>query len=303
MGRIVVGVDESPTAQAALRWAVAEADARGWATTAVLAWTYLKQHYGAPGGHFQPGYGAAQADDALARLVGEALGEAAGKVEQQTVCDLPVPGLLGASEGADLLVVGARGFGGFRGLLLGSVSQQCAHHTQIPIAVVRQPQSGVHADGPIVVAVDGSSTSRRALAWAADAARARQARLVVVHAWLPTMLVTFDCALPVDAEPFATAAHRVIDEALEGVETDGLGEPVERRLIEDTPARAILDAATDASLIVVGSRGRGGFAGLLLGSVSQHVITHADCPVVVVPPTEPGVTPEDRNEEEITNGH
>ena len=303
MGTIVVGVDESPSAKAALRWAVHEGEARGWTVKAVLAWTYLQQHHVASDTKFEPDYGPDQAADALSRIVADTLGDEAGRIEQEAVCDLPVPGLLAASEDADLLVVGARGLGGFRGLLLGSVSQQCAHHTRIPIVVVREPESGFDHERPIVVAVDGSSTAMRALQWALDAAKARKAPVTVVHAWRPIMLATLDYSVPiVDVEAFATAGQQVIDEALAAVDLGGLPAPVERLVVEGAPARSILAAADDASLVVVGSRGRGGFAGLLLGSVSQHVITHAACPVVVVPPSERGVTPEDRDKEDDSDG-
>ncbi len=303
MGTIVVGVDESPSAKAALRWAVHEGQARDWNVKAVLAWTYLQQHHRESDTKFQPDYGPDQAAEALARIVADTLGDETAGVEQETICDLPVPGLLAASEGADLLVVGARGLGGFRGLLLGSVSQQCAHHTRIPIVVVREPESGFDHERSIVVAVDGSSTSMRALQWALDAARARKAPVTVVHAWRPIMLATLDYSVPiVDVEAFATAGQQVVDDALAAVDLGGLPAPVERLVVEGAPARSILEAAADASLIVVGSRGRGGFAGLLLGSVSQHVITHAACPVVVVPPSERGVTPEDRDKEDDSDG-
>jgi nucleotide-binding universal stress UspA family protein len=302
MGTIVVGVDESPSAKSALRWAVREGDARGWTVKAVLAWTYLQQHHIDADTKFEPDYGSAQAAEALSRIVTDTLGDDAAGVEQETICDLPVPGLLRAAEGADLLVVGARGIGGFRGLLLGSVSQQCAHHTPIPLVVVREPEAGLDEHGRIVVAVDGSSTSLRALRWALDAARARKAPLTVVHAWRPIMLAAIDYSAPiVDIDAFATAGQKVVDDALAEVDLSGLPAPIERLVVEGAPARSILDAATDASLIVVGSRGRGGFAGLLLGSVSQHVITHAACPVVVVPPAERGVTPEDRDKEETSD--
>ena len=94
MGTIVVGVDESPSAKAALRWAVHEGEARGWTVKAVLAWTYLQQHHVASDTKFEPDYGPDQAADALSRIVADTLGDEAAGVEQEAVCDLPVPGLL-----------------------------------------------------------------------------------------------------------------------------------------------------------------------------------------------------------------
>jgi nucleotide-binding universal stress UspA family protein len=139
MGLIVVGVDESAGAAAALRWAMTEAEARGWSPRAVLAWGYLDQHHATPGQSFDPAYGEADAQAALDAIVAEVVGSArAATVDRKLVNDLPARALLDASEGADLLVVGARGLGGFRGLLLGSVSQQCLHHATCSVAVVRE---------------------------------------------------------------------------------------------------------------------------------------------------------------------
>jgi nucleotide-binding universal stress UspA family protein len=133
----------------------------------------------------------------------------------------------------------------------------------------------------IVVGVDGSAESQRALAWALDEARRRRATLQVVHAW---KIPQPDPYLPVVLGPevFETSARTVLREAVAGIEADPDGPAVETELVCDSPAHALLDAAKDADLLVVGSHGRGGFAGMLLGSVSQHVLHHATCPVVVV---------------------
>lgn len=132
-GIVVVGVDGSEGSQRALRWAAAEARLRGAPLRVVHVWSYADQ----PGGTFDPAYG----DDDARRLVDDALAalgdDAAGlTVERVAVCDLPARGLLDAAAGADLLVVGSRGLGGFQGLLLGSVGQQVAHHARIPVVVV-----------------------------------------------------------------------------------------------------------------------------------------------------------------------
>ncbi|HET9443136.1 MAG TPA: universal stress protein [Acidimicrobiales bacterium] len=132
-GTVAVGVDGSEGSRRALRWAAAEARLRGAGLRVVQAWTYLDQ----PGDRFDPTFAE---DDVRRQLQAEldAIGpEAEGlAVELVAVCDLPVRGLLDASDGADLLVVGARGLGGFEGLLLGSVSQQVAHHARGPVVIV-----------------------------------------------------------------------------------------------------------------------------------------------------------------------
>jgi nucleotide-binding universal stress UspA family protein len=148
--------------------------------------------------------------------------------------------------------------------------------------------------GTIVVGVDGSEGSLEALRWAADEARLRGAKLVAVHAWsapyAPAMPgIGEPAALPVDR----TVVQQAADEALEaslreaGVTREGI--ELERAVIEDSPAYALLDQAEDADLLVVGSRGHGRIAGALLGSISQQVAQHAPCPVVIVraPKAEP----------------
>ena len=267
MARIVVGVDESEGAAAALRWAAEEGRLRGRPVTAVLAWTYLDQH-GATPGSFDPKYGAEDARTALDGILSGVLGStAADAIDREVVCDLAAPALLGVATEEDLVVVGARGMGGFRELLLGSVSQQLLHHAPCPVAVVRTAgRSG--GERGIVVGVDGSPPSRRALAWAVEEGRLRSAVVTVVHARDPG-----------DA---AQTAEAVLDAALEGVDVTGLPAPLERRLVTGGPAPAILEIAHDAQLVVVGSRGGGGFAGLVLGSVSQQCAQQASCPVVIV---------------------
>src|SRR5688500_12419628 len=120
----------------------------------------------------------------------------------------------------------------------------------------------------IVVGVDGSDHAQQALAWAADEARRRGARLVVLHAWhVRAMALTGPHAAAVFAqsEPFDRAGAQTVDEALAGVDTTGL--EVEARVVRSTPAHALVEASRDADLVVIGSRGLGGFAGMLLGSV------------------------------------
>jgi nucleotide-binding universal stress UspA family protein len=136
----------------------------------------------------------------------------------------------------------------------------------------------------IVVGVDGSDHARKALQWAVDEARLRHAQLVAVHAWHYPYLSSGPLA-PAPEVPLngiEDEARGVLDHALERIDTDGLEQPIERLSVCDGSAHALLDAAKDADLLVVGSRGRGGFAGLLLGSVSQEVAHHAPCPIVIV---------------------
>jgi nucleotide-binding universal stress UspA family protein len=194
--------------------------------------------------------------------------------------------LLDASEEADVLVVGARGLGGFRGLLLGSVSQQCLHHATCPVTIVRE---GRHDFGEpiarIVVGIDGSETARQAFEWAVDAGRLHQASVEAVHAWGLFVSVGDPYGRVIfDPTPLKDAARRTLDAVVDSADTRGLPTPVTRTLSSGNAAASILHAAEGADLVVVGSRGLGGFKGLVLGSVSHHIAHHAMCPVVVVPP-------------------
>jgi nucleotide-binding universal stress UspA family protein len=294
--RIVVGTDASDGARRALQWAVEEAKARGARLEAVHAWHY--PYLPVPPLMPPPAPGAdafeVAARDELDRTVASV--DASGlstPIDRALVFEGAANALIEASKGADLLVVGSRGRGGFSGLLLGSVSQEVAQHAECPVVIVPSPRRGTQMVGReagapierIVVGVDGSQGARRALGWAVDEAMLHNARLEVVHVWHYPYLP----ASPLGAAPapplyeFEDEARRTLDRAVDSVDTSGLATPPERVLITNGAAAALIDVAKGADLIVVGSRGRGGFAGLLLGSVSQELAHHSPCPVVIVP--------------------
>lgn len=137
----------------------------------------------------------------------------------------------------------------------------------------------------IVVGVDNSPGARRALEWALDEAALRDATVVAVHAWqLPYVLSTPLGVVSVPVDEDATAeAEAELAAVIDEVAAAHPGTPVERQVVLGSPAAALIEEGADAQLIVVGSRGRGGFAGLLLGSVSHQLAHHAPCPVVIVP--------------------
>ena len=287
MTQIIVGMDESDGAATALRWAVCEGASHDWQLRAVLAWGFLDQHQLDATDTFDPDYNAEVARQTLAAAVERAVGEeAAAQIAQEVVCDLPARALVERSAAADLLVVGARGLGGFKSLLLGSVGNQCIDHARCPVVVVRPGTDPVrHLTERIVVGIDGSPTARRALRWALDLARQNHAEVEVVHAWQPAVIGGAFTPVLVDPKVWNDAAERTIDQAIAAEDTTGVD--VTRTLSCGGAAGAILDAARDADLVVVGSRGLGGFAGMLLGSVSHQVAHHARCPVVVVRPDGP----------------
>lgn len=138
----------------------------------------------------------------------------------------------------------------------------------------------------IVVGVDGSAESKVALRWALEEAQAREARLVCVHAWLfPSPVAPDDLRMDWERDLFGQLqedAESVLETAMAEVGPDEEKVPVERSVVEGPAAAVLLRAAEGADLLVVGSRGLGGFRGLLLGSVSQQCAYHASCPVVIV---------------------
>ena len=287
MRKIIVGVDESPGAASALRWATEEGSVRGWPVEAALAWGLLNQHHPKPDAPFDRDYCAEDALEALRTYVDDAVGP--GGVSLRVTNDLPARGLIELAdvEDASLLVVGSRGFGGVRATLLGSVSYECVHRATKPVVVVRDGMRH-HQDARtprVVVGIDSSPAALEALTWAIDEAVARRAELQVVHAWQLPYVGTdiYGAMLTVKPDTFEDAARQIVEQALAKVDTAGLEDRLLTAVVHDGPASAVLAAAEHADLVVVGARGAGGFKGLLLGSASNQVVHHAPCPVVVVP--------------------
>jgi len=280
MKGIIVGVDESSYAQIALKWAVDYGRCRELPVTAVMAWDFVLQHHPDLDARFDPTYDADIAAKVLDELVVRAVG-AEHDVATVVVNDRAGHALIEAAGiDASLLVVGARGMSGFQGLLLGSVSREVLHAATGPVAVIRvQPASEF---APVVVGVDGSEPSHRALEWATEYARCRRLALIALHAWFPPYN-PLGLWAPADLEKQAVAATRLLDEELTAVDESRLVAPIDRRVRESRASAALLEAGSIASLVVVGSRGHGHVTKRLLGSVSDQVSHYATCPVVVVP--------------------
>lgn len=208
--------------------------------------------------------------------------------------------LIEESASLSLLVVGSRGQGGFARLLIGSTAGQIATYATCPVIVTKD--DAVRSEGPVVAGVDGSEFTTRTLRFGFEEAAARGTGLVAVHVWcLPEYGGLTDGTQwskdPNRAqEQMQETAERVLAEALAGWEGDYPQVPIERVTRHgDRPAKVLLEVCDQhsAGLLVVGSRGRGGFIGPLLGSVSQSVVAHANIPVAVVhrQPNEPAHTP------------
>ncbi|MEU3273141.1 universal stress protein [Saccharomonospora sp. NPDC006951] len=287
---VVAGVDGSASSVNAAVWAAEEARNRGWRLRLVHA-------YSMPPSAF-PGFLAAAAPLrdkarergrlALETAEQEVKSAVGGGAALDVIVDLfeggTVATLVRYSENAGLLVVGSRGLGGFAELATGSVAIALASHAHCPVAVVRGRKR--HAkpaeSGPVVVGVDGSTTSTAAVAFAAREAGLRETGLVLVHTWTHTPPNPPDSASGEEKDVAARVkAELEADVAL--CERRFPGVRVEVVAERGKPVRALLARSETARLLVVGSRGRGGFAGMLLGSTSQSMVTHARCPVVVVP--------------------
>ncbi|MBW0092176.1 universal stress protein [Pseudonocardia sp. KRD-184] len=278
---VVAGVDGSEAARRAVEWAAAEASRRGAPLRLVTAFAWASDHVV---GH--PGLGERYREEmeAVARrdlAAAEALAAAAHvPVSTELRVGFPIGTLADEARHAQLLVLGSRGRGGVAGLLLGSVSAALATHAECPVVVVREEAPGA-AGGPVVVGIDGSPESEAATAFAFEAAAARGVPLVAVHSW--TDLVFDPVAAPLlDWDAIAESERAVLAERLAGWREKFPEVVVEREVVRDLPAHALVERSAAAQLLVVGSRGRGGAASLLLGSVSHGVLHRGRCPVAVV---------------------
>lgn len=266
--RVVVGVDGSIAAQTAVCWAATEAAARGAILRVVHAFVWPLFRVPLGPSELAPGLRAA-AD----QIVGEAV-ELAGKiepglpVESALTSGFPFPVLAAESRLADLTVVGSRGLGATLTVLVGSTTVDLIAHAHGPVVVVRPDQLG-ESGHRVVVGYDGSPEARRAVGFAFEYADRHDLEVLVATVYDDAA----HCGpVPVAFDPVPGHEHV----------------PLATTLLIGHPAEQLVRLSEDARLVVVGSRGRGGFQGLLLGSVSQAVLQHAHCPVAVIPAaTEP----------------
>ncbi|MHB9860257.1 universal stress protein [Streptomyces sp. YIM S03343] len=290
-GLVVVGVDGSASSLGAVEVAAREARAREAGLRVVHAFFWPAMH--APLGPSLLGPPEGGMRNMVERLVAEAVARAREaepdvEVSHAVVAGEPLTVMEAQSRAAELVVVGSRGMGGFVGLLIGSTAVHLAAHGRCPVLVVReQDEAGAPADGPIVLGVDGSAAGERAVDFAFAEAAFRGAGLVALHAW-----TTWNAPLPAPpdpAEPYANPSgalageeQRLLYESLAGRQERYPGVKVEHQVVHGRTREALIEASRSAQLVVVGARGRGGFRGLLLGSVSQALLHHAHCPVAVV---------------------
>ncbi|MFV8232544.1 universal stress protein [Mycolicibacterium fortuitum] len=277
---IVVGVDGSPASDNAVVWAARDAVLRGVQLTLIYAlpgaaspvWldVALPQDYW----DYQNETGQKVLDVAQ-QVAREAAGEHALRIVAKSVPGHAVATLIEYSRRADLVVVGSRGLSKWGRRLLGSVSSSLAHHAHGPVAVI--PEGERPPTAPVVVGVDGSPASELATEIAFDEASRRGVELIVLHTWTD---LNFEFPA-IRWNDLSEEAERALSEQLAGWCERYPDVAVRRVVMPDEPARQLLAQAEAAQLVVVGNRGRGGFAGMLLGSVSSAVVHSATAPVIV----------------------
>ncbi len=287
---VVVGFDGSPASITALTWAAREAGSRGARLRVVLATD--GESVGDAAALVRAAHEAGEqlTEDVAAWATSVDGAPTKGRVEIDVQPGGAVPALVEASEHADVLVVGNRGRGALIGALLGSVAFSVTAQARCPVVVVRgDAERRPGPDHPVVVGVDGSDGSRAAVSYAAAAAARSGALLLVVAAWRTPDLAaagsaydaTYAATLTLQAQD---TAQRSADAGTAQVRAEHPGVEAEARTVGDRPARALVAAAVDAGLIVVGARGHGSVRGLFLGSVSHATVHAARCPVAVVRP-------------------
>jgi nucleotide-binding universal stress UspA family protein len=282
---IVVGVDESPAAKVAVRWAARDAELRKIPLSLVHAispeiatWPNVRLPAGLA--RWQRDRGCRLVDDAL-KLVEEASQHGGPtEVNNEVLPTAAVPTFVDLSKDAELVVTGCRGSGQWPGRLLGSVSSGVLRYAHCPVAIVHDddPLTSHPSQAPVLVGIDGSSASELATAIAFDEASRRNVGLVALHAWSDTDVSAWP---GIDWPATESTAEEVLAERLAGWQEQYPDVQVSRIVVCDQAARQLVQRSGDAQLVVVGSRGRGGFAEMLLGSVGETVAQMARVPVIV----------------------
>jgi len=285
---ILVCVDGSAASEAAVAWAGREATLRGLPVTlfhavqpVVVGWPAGQLYADLPEWQQENGrHVLDQAHQALTACLG---GAQPPEIRTEMVYAAVVPALIEASEDAFMVVSGSQGMGALGRLLLGSVTSALLHYAHCPVAVIHRNEDATQAcgvpGGPVVLGIDGSAGSEAATTLAFDEASRRGAGLVAVHVWSDVGVFPI---LGMDWHDREAEGQETLAERLAGWQERYPDVRVERKLFCDKPAHWLIEEAERAQLVVVGSRGRGGFPGMLLGSVSSAVAQSARTPVIVV---------------------
>jgi nucleotide-binding universal stress UspA family protein len=280
---IVVGVDGSPASYGAVRWGTREAMMRGVPIKLinVVAPTLVSSA-------MAPNHTITQAEEDKARgilkqarrIAEELAGEKRPDIQSQRQYAGVVPTLVDASNDAQMVVVGSSRRSFSRGML-GSVIAGLLHHANCPVTVVPDPESAQDEirDAPVLVGIDGSTASEAAAALAFDEASRRGVPLLALQAWSDVGVFP---VLGMDWRTYRDQGAELLGERLAGWQERYPDVQVRRRLVCDVPDRWLVDESRNAQLVVLGSGGCGGYAGMHSGSVTSAVVRSARVPVVVV---------------------
>ncbi|MFJ9445694.1 universal stress protein [Kitasatospora sp. NPDC101235] len=277
-GPVVVGFDGSPESLAATEWAAREARRRACPLDLLQAWPWPHRDVVGSEETYR------NAMDRLARRAEELRALAGdGPVTSAIVPTDPAEALHAAANSASLLVLGSRGLGAVRGFLVGSVSQEVLRRAGCPVVLVRAEP--VESEGPVLVGLDLAHPTDDVLAFAFDAASRRRTPLRVVHVWSPPVTNEY---MALQATGGLKGELSVVERTLFAERLDPWRErhpevPVTADLVQGSPSAALVDAASEARLLVVGRRIRRTLLGVHLGPVAHAAIHHVRCPVALVP--------------------
>lgn len=286
--RVVVGVDGSPGARAALVWAMADAARRGTRLRVVSTFP-VELYWSDPYLIDQRRIDAVRIDtEKMVRaLVDEVAADSGVPSAEVEIMALPGPAahqLLAAAEDADRIVVGSRGRGPVRSTVLGSVALHVVTHAHCPVVVVRPRSETAPATPRVVVGLDGSDASREALLRAVDEADRLGAEVAAVAAYSAASYWSDAYAVVVPPlEKLRDDAQRGAEAMVAGVAAGRPTVPIRTTAVEGAAGDVLVREAEGADLLVVGGRGHGAVRGMLLGSIALHCVIHAPCPVMVVP--------------------
>lgn len=285
---VVVGVDGSAASASAVRWAAREAELRNLPLAVVTVLAPVVQAGGPwPEVPVPEEYVRLQQAEATG-IVDKAVRSAADvtaaalQITGEVVLGPIVATLVDMSTRAEMVVVGCRGEDAVARALLGSVSSGLVHHAHCPVAIIHAEELPSER-APVVVGIDGSPTSELATAIAFDEASRRGVDLVALHAWSDMGPIEFASAnwAPIEWRNIKVAEEEVLSERLSGWNDQYPDVTVHRVVVCDRPGLRLLERAGEAQLLVLGSHGRGGFAGMLLGSVCHAVVHSARIPVII----------------------
>ena len=289
---VVVAVDGSAASHNAVRWAANTANKRGIPLR--LASSYTMPQFLYAEGMVPP----QELFDDLQSETMEKIDEARAiahevapelKIGHTIAEGSPIDMLLDMSRDVTMIVMGSRGLGGLSGMVMGSVSAAVVSHASCPVVVVREDNTVDESTkyGPVVIGVDGSDVSQKATEIAFAEADARGAELVAVHTWMDMQVQASLAGLSAAQQQWEEVEREQIDmltERLQPLTERYPNVEVRKVITRDRPVRALVENSEGAQLLVVGSHGRGGFKGMLLGSTSRALLQSAPCPMMVVRP-------------------